>query len=203
MKHFSHIVLAITTGFAFMATGVSTAQTTHNVTISSFQFSPSSLAIEVGDMVTWTNVDGFHNVDGLTATFPDNPESFISGDPEVAPWSYTNAFTVPGTYRYQCDVHGSAMQGTIIVGITDVDDVDGMGLKVYPNPTTDHIFISGIENLSEGHVLVIFDITGKKALESIIVPEASIDVSSLKSGVYSYTIHSGKVELKTGKLYIE
>lgn len=203
MKHFYHILLAVGSGFAFMATGTIAAQTTHNVTVGSFQFSPSTLAIDVGDVVSWTNVDGFHNVDGLTATFPDNPESFTSGDPQVAPWSYSKAFTVPGTYHYQCDVHAGAMQGTIVVGTVGLEDVDGVGPKVYPNPTSDHIFISGIENLSKSHTLMIYDVTGKKVLESFIAADAAIDVSSLKSGVYSYTIQSDKVELKAGKLYIE
>lgn len=203
MKHFYHILLAVGSVSAIMATGAVTAQTTHDVTVGNFQFSPSTLAIDVGDLVIWTNVDGFHNVNGSTATFPDNPESFTSDAPQVAPWSYPMTFTVPGTYHYQCDIHPGAMQGTIVVGTVGLDDVDGAGVNVYPNPTYDHIFISGIENLSKGHVLVIYDVTGKKVLESTIAAEAAIDVSSLISGVYSYAIRSGKSELKAGKLYIE
>ena len=50
------------------------AQTTHNVSVTSNQYTPSSLTIEQGDIVVWTNNGGNHNVNGTTNTFPSNPE---------------------------------------------------------------------------------------------------------------------------------
>ena len=34
----------------------------YNIDSGNYYYSPSSLTINVGDTVTWTNVDGFHNV---------------------------------------------------------------------------------------------------------------------------------------------
>lgn len=91
----------------------STAQTTHNVAVSSFSFTPSSLTIQVGDEVTWTNISGSHNVNGTQATFSSNPASF--GNSVGAGWTYSFTFNIAGTYQYRCDPHSSQMQGTITV----------------------------------------------------------------------------------------
>ncbi|MCB0561616.1 MAG: T9SS type A sorting domain-containing protein [Lewinellaceae bacterium] len=93
-----------------------TAQQTHEVTVQSNSFSPQELTIAVGDRVTWNNIGGTHNVNGTTATNPENPEGFGSGVAAAAPWSYSFTFTQAGTYAYQCDPHVSfGMAGSIIV----------------------------------------------------------------------------------------
>lgn len=91
------------------------AQTNHVVTAQNFSFSPANLTIQAGDMVTWNNTQGFHNTNGSQATFPNNPASFISGNPANAPWNYSFTFTVPGVYQYRCDAHPAMMTGTITV----------------------------------------------------------------------------------------
>jgi plastocyanin len=105
--------------------GLLWSQTNFNVDVQSNFFSPESLTINVGDMVTWTNLGGFHNVNGEQSTYPDNPESFGNGGPSSANWSYSYTFNTPGTYAYQCDPHvGLGMVGTIEVqaasGATDL-----------------------------------------------------------------------------------
>lgn len=91
------------------------AQMTYPVTISNFQFSPPNLVINQGDIVIWNNVSGVHNVNGSMGTFPLNPQSFASGAPANAPWSYNHTFTITGSYNYRCDPHVGIMAGTITV----------------------------------------------------------------------------------------
>ena len=95
-----------------MLTGISLSQTTHDVTVSNFSFSPAELIITVGDAVRWTNVSGTHNV-----LADDN--SFTSGPPAPAPWEYTHTFTTAGNNPYYCEPHGgpggSGMSGVITV----------------------------------------------------------------------------------------
>jgi plastocyanin len=81
------------------------AQTTHNVTVSNYSFTPSQLIINVGDKVKWTNVLGSHNVNGTKATFATNPESF--GNSVGSNWTYEYTFSTSGTYNYQCDPHAA------------------------------------------------------------------------------------------------
>ena len=67
-----------------------------NVTNSSF--SPDHLEIDIGETVTWTRIGGFHNVDGSTDTYPDNPDSFFSGSASSSWTNFDHTFTEPGNY---------------------------------------------------------------------------------------------------------
>jgi plastocyanin len=60
---------------------------------------------------TWTNAGGVpHSVESVGSP------SFTSSDIETGDGStYQATFAVPGTYQYQCAVHGAAMRGTIVV----------------------------------------------------------------------------------------
>ncbi|MEO0895584.1 MAG: plastocyanin/azurin family copper-binding protein [Bacteroidota bacterium] len=96
-------------------------QTNHDISVggASLSFSPSSLTIQQGDSVTWTNAGGFHNVNGSTATYATNPEGFSNGGASSATWTYGFRFNTPGSYTYQCDPHaGANMIGTITVNAT-------------------------------------------------------------------------------------
>jgi plastocyanin len=83
-------------------------------------FSPANLQIEAGETVQWVNISGFHNVDGSTDTYPNNPDSFYSGDPSNDAWTYSFTFEIEGVYDYDCSPHASmGMVGTITVGDGD------------------------------------------------------------------------------------
>jgi plastocyanin len=41
--------------------------------------------------------------------------SFASSPIQNASRTYTRTFTAPGTYRYECAVHGPSMSGTLVV----------------------------------------------------------------------------------------
>lgn len=75
-------------------------------------FSPTSVTIGNGGTVTWTWASGSiaHSVAWLTApgTKPSDSAVQTAG-------TYQVTFTTPGTYTYDCAVHGAAMSGTIIV----------------------------------------------------------------------------------------
>ena len=93
----------------------------YNIDSGNYYYSPSSLTINVGDTVTWTNVQGYHNVNfdinTITSTSFNNPISFISA-PTGMGVMYTHVFAVSGTYEYDCSVGSHAlngMVGTIIV----------------------------------------------------------------------------------------
>lgn len=103
---------------------ISSAQTTHQVAVTNNVFTPANLTIEVGDIVEWTCTQGTHNVNGTTATFPSNPESFGNS---VAPatWTYSHTFTTVGDYDYQCDPHQFiGMVGTITVDPCSLPEIE-------------------------------------------------------------------------------
>ena len=83
-------------------------------TVGATGFDPTDLTITVGETVQWINTGGSHNVNGTTATYPTNPESF--GNAVSAGWTFDHTFMTEGTYAYQCDPHvGNGMAGTITV----------------------------------------------------------------------------------------
>jgi plastocyanin len=83
------------------------------VTVSSDVFTPSTVTINVGDSVTWSNTGGSHNVH-----FDD--DSFIQpASPISTMWKAARTFTAPATLRYYCEAHGAkggaGMSGTVVV----------------------------------------------------------------------------------------
>ena len=79
----------------------------NNIAIKNFAFSVSSLTVNSGTTVTWTNNDAATH----TVTADDN--SFDSGD--IGPGkSYSKTFGSTGTVTYHCKYH-SAMTGAIVV----------------------------------------------------------------------------------------
>ena len=80
------------------------------------QFTPKDVVINQGDMVTWNNGGGIHNVH-----FDDN--SFdMPASPSSAAWSVNRTFSAPGMFRYYCEFHGgpngSGMSGAVWVNGT-------------------------------------------------------------------------------------
>ena len=79
----------------------------NNVTIQGDAFSPSSLTVKVGDIVTWINNDNHdHTVTSDTGTF--NSVNIANGS------TFSFTFNTVGTYSYYCSIHTS-MKATIVV----------------------------------------------------------------------------------------
>ena len=115
--------------------------------------------------------------------------------------------TVPGNYKVVVSHKGNTLSGStqkyslIISGAgEEMPDLDGQvsieqealdNIKVYPNPTSSVVNISGDVNVLVGSVVEIFDTTGKRVFESNSVfgnYQPSIDVSNFDQGVYIMTI---------------
>jgi len=73
-------------------------------------------------------------------------------------------------------------------------------LQIYPNPATDRIrvTISGAGNTGD---LVIRDLAGRTVLSAQVAADQTVDVSSLRAGIYIVTVHSEGSDL-IGKIAI-
>lgn len=82
-----------------------------HIQVASNLFSPASASIPVGGAVTWTWVNGTHNVtpDSVSATFAASPN--LTAGATYGPVVFNTA----GVYSYQCTIH-PGMTGTITVG---------------------------------------------------------------------------------------
>lgn len=93
-----------------LASVLPASATIWQVSVISFEFSPSELTIQQGDTVEWNNTDGFHNVRHIC------DPSLFGTDPGDAPWTYQFVFNVPvGGYPYVCEIHPEMMRGFIHV----------------------------------------------------------------------------------------
>lgn len=104
------VVLAAATAIAvasLMAAAGARAGTSHTVDIADFAFSPATLTIQVGDTVTWTNLDTVQHTATSTSGAFDSGLLDQNG-------SYSFTFTQPGTYDYLCTPH-PYMTGQIVV----------------------------------------------------------------------------------------
>jgi plastocyanin len=73
-------------------------------------YSPSTITVQAGTTVRWTNSDPYPH----TVTSTDNPPRFDSGTlNQGQSWQYT--FNTPGTYEYYCTLHGRFMVGYVVV----------------------------------------------------------------------------------------
>jgi plastocyanin len=123
-------VLIVTASAAGLVAGATaggdggTARAAANVTVTArdFFWSPDAVTIQVGDSVTWTNAQGFHNV--LLGDSRLNQPGF----PTEPAWNPppTVTFDTPGSYTYVCEVH-PGMTGTV--------NVAGGEPTVTPTPT--------------------------------------------------------------------
>ena len=86
---------------------------------------PAVDTITAGSAMTWT----------WSGTLPHSVRSigtpaFTSSGVLTGAGNYAVTFTTPGTYRYDCSVHGAAMTGTIVVlpppANAKLDDVTGV-----------------------------------------------------------------------------
>jgi plastocyanin len=88
-------------------------QTDHPVTVRNNVFEPKTVSVYQGDTVTWTNIEGEHNVRFVDGLF-DMP-----ADPALPPWRVSRSFPNLGSYAYYCELHGTAqgvgMAGTVTV----------------------------------------------------------------------------------------
>jgi len=184
---------------AFLVLVVSTilfSQTTHIVTVQNFSFTPQTLIVSVGDTVRWENISGTHNVLA-------NDGSFTSGNPALAFWAYSHAFTTAGDNPYYCEPHQSmGMTGTIIVqnpSAVNDDEVVANHFELdqnYPNPFNPSTRINYSVPTSSFINLKVYDILGNDV--AVLVNEEkpagnyeiNFDASRLTGGVYFYQLTS-------------
>jgi plastocyanin len=159
---------------------ISFAQSRFDVEVSSNKYTPKDIVINVGDTVVWTNIQGFHNVNGTQSTFASNTSDF--GNTTGSGWTYTFVFSEAGFNNYQCDPHaGLGMTGTVTVNsTTSIVELNDVNSSSYPNPTTGIIYLSEKKNFDR---LEIINSIGE-IVKSTLNSERTIDASELPKGNY-------------------
>lgn len=161
-----------------------------------------------------------------------NPVDFISGDTTTAscstcsdgdvdlvlggsgaPYTFTwsNGATtedlvnvLPGTYAVTItNVDGCSLDTVFVVDFsTGLVELEGLELKVYPNPSTGTVYVEFTQNLKEEVQIEIFDAIGQTVIQrvyeaQVIQGHIDIDLDNTASGTYMMKISSaGKYTTK-------
>ncbi|MFB3057703.1 MAG: T9SS type A sorting domain-containing protein [Ignavibacteriaceae bacterium] len=176
------------------------SQTSHLVVLTDFEFTVADITISVGDTVVWRNDEGVHDVDA-----DDN--SFTSGDPANAPWTFEHVFTAKGVNPYFCSVHGAAggqgMSGVVTVmepvGVSDQNlVVSKFELEQnYPNPFNPSTVIKYQTAERSNVTLTVYNSIGREisTLLNEVKPKGTFtiefDGSNLPSGIYYFRLQAG------------
>jgi plastocyanin len=110
------------------------ASTTVTMNGTSHRYQPATVTIRQGDTVTWrytgeeyTHDDVYHTVSSKSSeSFDSDPDHKCGGsgyvdhacfgpDADHDDRTYSHTFSTPGTFAYNCHVHGDAMRGTVVV----------------------------------------------------------------------------------------
>jgi plastocyanin len=98
---------ALLAAAALLLLPIAAAAADQAVSISGFAFHPSSVTVNVGDTVTWTNNDS------VAHTATDDDMSWDTGTLSQG-GSGSITFNSAGTFPYHCSVHPT-MHGTVVV----------------------------------------------------------------------------------------
>jgi plastocyanin len=105
-RPFGVAALALATAACAQQASSSPVATTTVDLPKSYRFAPAAITVQAGSTVTWTNNDNFtHNV----AFQGEAPRTMAPGE------EATRAFPSAGTFAYQCTLHPTDMQGSVIV----------------------------------------------------------------------------------------
>ncbi len=167
---------------------------------------------------TLTNVAGCDSIVTLNLTinpFPDNNVNqtgeLLEADQVGATYqwldcddnySIINAATgqsytpeVTGNFAVEITLNGCAdTSSCYLVDFTGISELETQIISIHPNPTSNTLFISGLDKVSEVQRMEVLSVTGKVVTKLEGINE-QIDVSRLPNGVYFLTIqHKTRVE---------
>ena len=78
----------------------------NTVNVGWMAFVPATITVKAGTTVTWVNTDDSNHM----IKFPDQKGPRLDKGS-----TYSRTFSAPGTYGYECGIHGPRMKGTVVV----------------------------------------------------------------------------------------
>ena len=152
----------------FFALFTHTFAVVHDVTISNFAFSPSSLEISEGDSVRWTNQDATQHTttSGTGGASPGTPNGIWDSGLLSQNSQFVFVFENTGAFSYYCTPHPISMTGSITVSALGNKNNSVYAktfnlYPVYPNPFNPSVTISWEQPGAENVHISIFNLQGQ------------------------------------------
>ncbi len=89
----------------------------NTVTMLNLEFSPQTIRVTAGELVTWRNREGLPIQHTVTSGNPgDGDAGALFNSPIINPGeSFSQRFDTPGTYVYFCEIHPDTMRNAIVI----------------------------------------------------------------------------------------
>ena len=179
-----------------------------SITISGFTYTPSTVTVNVGDVVT-IEASGFHPLIQVSQqSFNTNDPTLLSGGfSSITNFNLTITSAMAGsTIYYMCSSHGSGgMKGQIVVnvvsGIEENANSD-FNFTVYPNPITSAAWLNISLRKTERVAVTLYDMQGRiirRLLDKQLTAGEStmnFPLNGLTRGNYIVQMHSGKEKIE-------
>ena len=166
-----------------------------------FQFLPSTLTIQLGDTIEWLPLDQPTMIHTITSSnIPAGAASFDELWQAPADTFFRYIPQVVGTYEYVCTPHVTmGMVASFTVEDSTVSILENTPqIEVYPNPTSDILYL---KNYDAGTSLVLLDIEGSM-VKPIFPEKGYIDLRNLPHGIYLLQIEQIGLDPKTLRVVI-
>lgn len=202
MKTFTILLSTFFLGLSSMLS----AQTNHVVQMIDYEFSPSSITISVGDMVTWRNNGS--EIHTSTSGDPCTPDGIWDSDSLQPGDTFQFTFTSPGDYPYFCIPHcDNGMTGSVkVTGSIGIDDITkNKDFKIWPQPVADMVNFRITTSINDNIEVKIFSPNGQTIKHIIRKAQSTseqfnIDLSNYSDGVYLYQLKIGDKPAQIGKI---
>lgn len=132
---------------------------------------------------------GEYLIEGFGSNACMFPQSGIC-DPNTGPLKcYYNPIT--GSYSFQ---DGVFCDESTVTGIPNGNLGEAAGIKIYPNPVKDWLWLDAQQNLRID-LIRIYDLNGREMVRKTNINESKIDVGGLKKGIYFVQIFSSETAI--------
>ena len=181
------------------------AASTMTFPVAVYNHSGGKCSITGGYVYHGTNFPVFHNKYFFADYCSEqigilNPDNSISWTPAFSGKSFTTFGVDINNELYVSD----ASSGKILKITTPdlaADESIRNRIKIYPNPASTLISISGLK--TKNNSIEIFSSDGRKVLESKIDEDGTVNVSALKTGIYFANVKSENQKVYSQKLMIK
>ena len=193
--------------------GHAAAAATIIVTVGDNFYSPKTISIHPGDIVTWQYATG------ASATHPTASDNgawstfTING----ANTSHSQTFATAGSFPYHCEFHGgpgTGMSGVITVAAaglaTQPAQLTAAAFSIYPNPaagSTVMLHLDRSQVRAHNLLIQVFSPLGSLVRSQAVRPdeadqEMSVSVAGLTAGVYYYRLLANNQVVATQRLLL-
>ncbi len=191
MKNLAHAFLLVAFGLLSHAAGA----TTIVITVGDNFYSPQTVSIHPGDVVTWQYQGGTNSHPTVSDT-----NAWTSFTINSANVSKSLTFATTGAFPYHCSFHGApgvGMYGVITVAAALPvlpTQLATEALAAYPNPATGSVTLRLNQAQARAHHVVQFlNLLGSVVRTVEVGPEAvghdlAISLADLPTGIYCYRL---------------